>query len=195
VVTLKLGDFIGRGRLARRRASLTLLLVVLLVVLWGAVIVPTLLRHRQSPRSSSDKFREHLAALNARSQVRASTRRPAGSAGRWIMGPPVSHSVERPRRTGPSTGSPRPSYGAARNPVDQRRSIFFCLLGGSASSLILGLVPHLGFLLDVNVVLDIGLAGYIVYLVRTKRRQDLGDLISYAEPRPEEEHWLAAGEM
>lgn len=174
---------------------MTLLLIVLLVVLWGAVIVPTLLRHRQSPRSSTDRFREHLAALNARSQVRASTRRPSGSAGRWIMGPPVTHSQARARRPGTSTRSPAPSYGAARSPVDQRRTIFFCLLGATASSLVLGFVPHLGFLLMIGVLLVLALAGYIVYLVRTKRRQDLDDMFSYDEPRPEEEHWLAAGEM
>lgn len=173
---------------------MTLLLIVLLVVLWGVVIVPTLLRHRQSPRSSSDKFREHLAALNARSQVRASARRRAGTGGRWIMGPPVSHSG-RPRRTGASTRPAASAYRGPRNAVDKRRNVFFWLLGGSVASLVLGLMPHLGFLIGIGLVLIVALAGDVVYLVRIKRRQDLQDLFNFAEPQPEEEHWLAAGEM
>jgi len=65
----------------------TLLLIVLLVLLWGAVIVPALLRVRQSPATSVGTFRRNMQMLGSRVSARQ-VRRMNGASGRWVLGPP-----------------------------------------------------------------------------------------------------------
>lgn len=170
---------------------MTLLLIVLLVLLWGAVIVPALLRVRQSPASSVGAFRKNMQALGARSSTRP-LRRPsgagAGAAGRWILGPPPRQSSARYRSSAASRTQARPaaryrpqgsrpsgSWLVARDDfdtggltMDQRRAIFYGLLTTAAFTLLLGLA--FGLLLRVHLGVDVALLGYVVYLVRTKPR-------------------------
>ena len=186
---------------------MTLLLIVLLVLLWGAVIVPTLLRVRQSPSYSVGAFRRNMQALGSRSAGRPLRRSSgSGTAGRWILGPPPRQSATgyrqgaaggRPqaRRTQPrpvARGYPR-SRSRARDgfengglTMDQRRTIFFMLLTAAAFTLMLGLA--FGLLLRIHLGVDIALLGYVVYLVRTKpRRREPWEVATYyppAERRP-----------
>lgn len=167
---------------------MTLLLVVLLVLLWGAVIVPTLLRARQTSESSVGSFRKHMHALGRRSTGRSFTRRTPGgrtmaiNPGRWIIAPPPGPG-SRPTETWEPT-------------VAQRRLVFIVLLSAAAGSLLLGFIPGLGLLLKVHVGIDAVLAGYVVFLLRTKhvtaRRQGL---VSFQTQEVEERHYLRASQF
>jgi hypothetical protein len=206
----------------------TLLLIVLLVLLWGAVIVPALLRVRQSPASSVGAFRKNMQALGARSSTRP-LRRPsgasAGTAGRWILGPPPRQSSARYRSSAASRTQARPaaryrpqgsrssgSWLVARDDLDsggltmdQRRTIFFTLLTTSAFTLLLGLA--FGLLLRIHLGVDVALLGYVVYLVRTKpRTREPREVATYypgaargpvdgRRGRDSEREWLRAGEL
>ena len=201
---------------------MTLLLIVLLVLLWGAVIVPTLLRARQSPSYSVGAFRKNMQALGSRSAGRPS-RRPssagAGPAGRWILGPPPRQSLAGYR----SSAAGRSAAGAQTRPVarnrpqarddfgvvgltmDQRRTIFFSLLTTAAFTLMLGLAFSL--MLRIHLGVDLALVGYVVYLVRTKpRTREPREAATYypgAARGPvdgrrgsdSEREWLRAGEL
>jgi hypothetical protein len=83
--------------------------------------------------------------------------------------------------------------------IDQRRRIFVGLLAAGGATLVLGLVPALRMLLEVHLALDVLLAGYVVYLVRTKpqpRRQVLGATAPYRVPeRREERPYLRVGQL
>src|SRR5205085_10141908 len=146
----------GQGRPGKRGAGVTLLLIVLLVLLWGAVIVPTLLRVRQSPSYSVGAFRRNMQALGSRSAGRPSRRcsgSGSGGAGRWILGPPprpgsaayrqsaAAHPQRRPVPRGyPQRRRPaRGGFDAGGLSLDQRRTIFFMLLTAAAFTLMLGL--------------------------------------------------------
>jgi hypothetical protein len=182
----------------------TLVLIVLLVLLWGAVIVPTLLRVRQSPASSVGAFRKNMQALGARSSTRPLRRPPgagAGAAGRWILGPPPRQSSARYRssaasptqarpaaRYRPQSSRPTGSWLLARDDfesggltMDQRRTIFFGLLTTAAFTLLLGLA--FGLLLRIHLGVDVALLGYVVYLARTKpRARESREVATYYSP-------------
>ena len=200
---------------------MTLLLIVLLVLLWGAVIVPTLLRVRQSPSYSVGAFRRNMQALGSRSAGRPSRRSSgSGAAGRWILGPsprPSSAAYRQSIAAGPPQRRPVPrAYPHGRRParggfepggltMDQRRTIFFMLLTAAAFTLMLGLAYSL--LLRIHLAVDIALFGYVAYLVRTKprRRQPREAATFYppADRRPggqqqagdDRREWLRAGEL
>lgn len=93
---------------------------------------------------------------------------------------------------------------AGRLTLEQRRTIFFCLVGTAAFTLLLGFA--FGLLLRVNVGVDVALVGYVVYLVRTKPRRESRELVTYHTPstrrpaaryqdRDEGREWLRAGEL
>ena len=200
---------------------MTLLLIVLLVLLWGAVIVPTLLRVRQSPSYSVGAFRRNMQALGSRSAGRPSRRSSgSGAAGRWILGPPPrpgsagyrqSAAARTPQRRPVPRGYPqrrrpaRGGYDAAGLTMDQRRTIFFMLLTAAAFTLMLGLAFSL--LLRIHLGVDIALLGYVVYLVRTKpRRREPREVATYYPPAArraggqqragdDRREWLRAGEL
>ena len=200
---------------------MTLVLIVLLVLLWGAVIVPTLLRVRQSPSSSVGAFRRNMQALGSRSAGRPLRRSSgSGTAGRWILGPPPRQSATgyrqgapggRPQRRPAPRSYPRGRYrtrdgfDAGGLTMDQRRTIFFMLLTVAAFTLMLGLAFSL--LLRIHLGVDIALLGYAVYLVRTKpRRREPREVATYYPPaarRPgsqqpagdDRREWLRAGEL
>ncbi|HWD09203.1 MAG TPA: hypothetical protein VHA57_08920 [Actinomycetota bacterium] len=206
---------------------MTLLLVVLLVLLWGAVIVPALINHHNN-RAGPDSFRRGLEALSTGRRAPSRSRRGStpGSAGRWIMGPPPSRARPRPApRSGSASGQRRPapmfsavgprgyrssgpagptgfrSEWAGLDPaIEKRRHVFIGLVIGVVVTLLFGFIPGLGILLKLNIVLDVALVGYVVYLVMT-RPQPLPRGFAEAgfddmgEPHPEEERWLQAGEL
>src|SRR2546421_6928690 len=194
------GPHPGRG------SCLTLLLVVLLVVLWGSVIVPTLLRARSSPSATVGSFRRNMQALGARSTGRGYHRRPggprragsssrSGAAGRWILAPPP--------RSPRSPGSPRSPAGYSgysyrpRPSMEQRRRVFVGLVATAGSTFVLGLMPSLGFLLEVHVGVDAVLAGYVWYLLITKPRpRTRREPVTYQPPsRREERPYLRVGHL
>ncbi len=200
---------------------MTLLLIVLLVLLWGAVIVPTLLRVRQSPSYSVGAFRRNMQALGSRSAGGPSRRSSgSGAAGRWILGPPPRPSSAAYRQSaaaGRTQRRPVPrGYPQRRRPardgfdvggltMDQRRTVFFMLLTAAGFTLMLGLAFSL--LLRIHLGVDIALLGYVAYLVRTKpRRRAPREEATFYPPaarRPggqqrvgeDRREWLRAGEL
>lgn len=189
---------------------MTLLLIVLLVLLWGSVIVPTLLRARQSPASSVGTFRKHLQALSERGGRGASRRSVTKSGvinpGRWIIAPPqsVSASAGR-RRSGPPDGygrdfdfgpQSRLSFGEGYDPtIEQRRQVFVALLAAAGVSLVLGLFPGLHVLLMVHVGIDVLLGCYVAYLLRAKAQRPRRELVTYETEEYQEERFLRAGQF
>ena len=200
---------------------MTLLLIVLLVLLWGAVIVPTLLRVRQSPSYSVGAFRRNMQALGSRSSGRPLRRSSgSGTSGRWILGPPPRQAATAYRQNvagGRAQRRPVPRgypHGRSRSrggfdtgglTMDQRRTIFFMLLNAAAFTLMLGLAFSL--LLRIHLGVDVALLGYVVYLVRTKpRRREPREVATYyppaarragGQPRAADDRreWLRAGEL
>ena len=196
---------------------MTLLLIVLLVLLWGAVIVPALLRVRQSPATSVGTFRRNMQMLGSRVSARQ-VRRMNGASGRWVLGPPPPLPV-RGRRGGVSgravSGRAVPGR-AGVGPVqqvypggltlEQRRTIFFTLLIAALLTLMLG--TAYGLVLRIHVGVDVALAGFVVYLARTRPRPTAREVVGYrARTRPlegaarvmaeasGEREWLRAGQM
>jgi hypothetical protein len=103
---------------------------------------------------------------------------------------------------GPGRGSsPRRSavgwdgLGRSDPVIERRRQVFIGLLAAAAGTLVLGLLPSLGFLLKLNIVIDLALAGYVVFLVRSRPRDFDRDLSLGDEVDSGEEHWLRAGEL
>lgn len=190
---------------------MTLLLIVLLVLLWGAVIVPTLLRTRQSPASSVGTFRKHIQALGERTPGHGASRRTvtksgAINPGRWIIAPPQSVSASASRRRSGASGGygrefdfgpqSRVSLGEGFDPtIEQRRQVFVLLLAAAGVSLVLGLVPALHVLLMVHIGIDALLACYVGYLLRAKARRPRRELVTYETEEYQEERFLRAGQF
>lgn len=134
--------------------DLTLLLVVMLAGLWGAVFVPALLRARQttSPIVSVSSFRHGMRVLGQR------------SSGRWIVQPTTSEDLEMVRT----------------NTILRRRRLFTFLLGCAAMTLLVGLLPGARWILNLHLLFDLTLAGYVAFLVKNKppaRRTERPDSI------------------
>lgn len=97
--------------------------------------------------------------------------------------------------------------------MEQRRGIFFALLAASVFTLLLGFAY--GLLLRISLGVDVALAGFVVYLVRTKARRVTRDAVTYQDPatrwqsvpsvtvtrsptarrRDPDREWLRAGEL
>lgn len=198
---------------------MTLVLVVLLALLWGAVIVPSLLRSRRTPNATTDNFRRHLAALQhntvGRGPSKASKayarRAMAVNAGRWVLSAPP------PRRRGaarrPVAPARRPAVGAPVGPareapqtwgdplIRRRKLVFMGLLAMAGGTFVLSFVPGLGALLKVNLALDAILLVDVMYLVATRPPARLpADIAGYGTPlgtrraalRDEQEEWAQA---
>lgn len=200
---------------------MTLLLIVLLVLLWGAVIVPALLRVRQSPATSVGTFRRNMQMLGSRVSARQ-VRRMNGASGRWVLGPPpprpgrrrvaVAGRAVSGRAVSGRAGYGRPTAGRSGEiypgglTLEQRRTIFFTLLIAALLTLMLG--TAYGLVLRIHVGVDVALAGFVIYLARTRPRATAREAVSYrvrarrletaaramAEGSGERE-WLRAGEM
>lgn len=171
---------------------MTLVLVVLLALLWGAVIVPSLLRSRRTPHSTADTFRRHLAALEhntiGRGPARASKayakRSMAVNAGRWVLSAPPPRG--RGRRRPPPPAAPGRGPRTWEDPIIRRRKVVFvALLALAGGSFVLSFVPGLGALLRVNLALDALLMIDVMYLVATRPPAKLpADIAGFGAPLP-----------
>lgn len=153
--------------------DLTPLLIVLLAVLWGAVLVPAILRARQdtSPIVSVGMFRRSMRAIRL-------GQKPVG--GRWILMPAGPKEARLPRRRA----------------LDRRRRIFSGLLILSLATLLLGLLPWWRGLLKLNLAADLLLATYVAFLINTKnnkqRLEGYKPKHSHREPQDREGDYLEA---
>ncbi|MGH2768127.1 MAG: hypothetical protein ACREJP_10120 [Candidatus Methylomirabilales bacterium] len=153
-------------------------LLLLLALLWGAVVIPTLLRARQetSPIVSVRIFRRRMRVLGG-------DRRPRVG-GRWILVPRSLSDLPSPRRRS----------------LERRRLAFFGLLGAAAATLALGMVPSLDALIKVHILVDGMLAGYVLVLLKMKERRPsrrapshLTEPPAFVEPGPR--RYASAGRL
>jgi len=81
--------------------------------------------------------------------------------------------------------------------MEQRRRVFVGLVATSGSTLVLGLIPPLRFLLEIHLGVDAVLAGYVWYLLITKPRpRTRREPVTYRPPaRREEEPYLRVGHL
>jgi hypothetical protein len=116
----------------------------MLALLWGAVFLPALLRAKQqtSPIVTIGRFRRGMRALGGSPL--------SGKGGRWIVVPEVKQTEDDRRKW-----------------VARKRRTFIFLVMAAGITLIFALIP--GFkAIAVHVVADLLLAGYVIYLVRTR---------------------------
>ncbi|MGI8426084.1 MAG: hypothetical protein ACR2FO_03495, partial [Actinomycetota bacterium] len=120
---------------------MTVFLLAMLAGMWGVVFLPMLIRARQqsSPVSSVTTFNKGLQALNSGHVT---------SAGRWVVMP----------------SAPR-QESAGNFAIARRKKVFTGLLVFCGSTLALGLMPGLHWLLWLNVIGDLVLAVMVSFLV------------------------------
>lgn len=150
-------------------SDLTALLIVLLIVLWGAVFLPAILRARQetSPTASVGTFRRGMSALGS-----------GGSAGRWIVMPPRPVDPEARRR----------------QVMARRRQLFMALLVAAGTTLVLGILPELRWMLYAHLVVDLLLSVYVVFLLRVKQSGSSQDEVE-EEDLTEEVEYLQVSDL
>lgn len=137
------------------------MVLLVLAVIWGAVLVPPMLRARSEsrPADSIGNFRHQLSVL----------RRTGPS----VVAP--ANPLRIPRYAAPV---PAPTYQMARSysrdgarrarTLKRRRDVLFTLLGIMATTLVLGLLPPFRVLLTVHVISDIAFAGYVLMLIQAR---------------------------
>jgi len=134
--------------------------VVLLVLagIWGAVIIQQV-RSRVDvrPVDSIVDFRRQLSVLRRTSPFVSSQAAPAALADMYERSTP-QHLVA------PATLSP--ATATRLRTQRRRREVFYSLAGGSAATLLLGMVPGLHAVLMVHLLVDIAFVGYVAALVR-----------------------------
>lgn len=122
--------------------------LLILVLIWAAVILPPLIRSRMegNPVSSIGRFRRNLRVLQSASP----TIGPDG-----IQQLPETWAREATRLA----------------QLRRRRRLAQALLGIMGTTLVLGLLPQLRFMLGVHVLADLAFVGYIAMLVQARRLQ------------------------
>jgi hypothetical protein len=145
---------------------LTIVVLLVLAGIWGAVLVPPLLRGRAEgrPADSIVDFRRQLSVLRRTSPLASSQASASALADVAQRSFAMSAMSAGPVGVGATVG---PASAARRLRTQRRRrEVFFSLLGGVAGTLLLGLIPGLHAVLMVNVLVDIAFAGYLFALLR-----------------------------
>jgi len=140
---------------------LTIVVLLVLAVIWGAVLVPPMLRARSEsrPADSIGNFRHQLSVLRR-------------------TGPTVVAAANPLRIPSYAAPTPAPTYQMARSysrngarrarTLKRRRDVLFILLGAMATTLVLGLLPPFRALLGLHLLCDLLFAGYVALLVQAR---------------------------
>ncbi|MCA1840806.1 MAG: hypothetical protein ABR507_00890 [Actinomycetota bacterium] len=128
---------------------MTFLLVFVLALLWGAVFLPALLRAKQqtSPLVTIGRFRRGMRALGSNPL--------SGGGGRWIVVPEAGQPADARNED------------SRNRMVALKRRLFIFLLATSAVTAVFALLSG-SIAIGLNIVADLLLAGYVVFLVRTR---------------------------
>lgn len=156
------------------------MLLLVLAIVWGGLLV-SWLRSRSAGTFSDSvgTFRRHLTVLERTTptSVRPANRLRDGYPARQRPIAPYSarygaapaRGVMVPARPGPQrTTTTTTSALRRRRTQKRRRDVLFALLAGTAGSLVLALIPGLSIMWSVQVLFDLGLAGYVALLVRMR---------------------------
>lgn len=140
---------------------MTIVVLLVLAAIWGAVLVPPMMRSRAEsrPADSIGNFRHQLSVLR---RTGPTTMAPANP----LRIPSYAATV------------PAPTYRMARNyspdsarrarTLKRRRDVLFTLLVAMGVTLVLGLLPPFRALLGLHVLCDVLFAGYVALLVRAR---------------------------
>ena len=146
------------------------LVLIILALIWAAVLLPPLFRRllEGSPADSVGRFRRHMRVLES-------------------TGPAASSLAADPVMAGLGGGMPMAWAQEARRlrRLRRRRQVAVVLLAIMASTLVLGLIPSLRFMLVLHVGADVCLLGYVALLVKARDEtnyaywpEDTGDIES-----------------
>ena len=125
---------------------MTTLFLVVLVLAWIALILPAAWRARQTaPFSATERFRKRLELIAPR----------ATSQGRWIVVPQSRDRLER---------------ASFRRGQRRRKRILFALIAGVVATAIAAPLVG-GPMWELQILLDVSLALYVVLLVVAKQRR------------------------
>lgn len=137
------------------------MVLIVLAVIWGAVLVPPMMRARSEsrPADSIGNFRHQLSVLRR--------------TGPTTMAP--AHPLRIPSYARPT---PAPTYQMARNytqagarrarTLKRRRDVLFTLLVAMGVTLLMGVLPPFRVVLALHVLVDIVFAGYVALLVKAR---------------------------
>lgn len=137
------------------------MVLLVLAVIWGAVLVPPMLRARSEsrPADSIGNFRHQLSVLRR-------------------TGPTVVAPANPLRIPSYAAPTPAPTYQMARSysragarrarTLKRRRDVLYTLVMAMATTLVLGLLPPFRVLLGLHVLCDLLFAGYVVLLVQAR---------------------------
>lgn len=156
------------------------MVLLVLAVIWGAVLVPPMMRARSEsrPADSIGNFRHQLSVLRRTGPTTVAPANP----------------LRIPSYAAPT---PAPTYAMARGysaagarrarTLKRRRDVLFTLVVAMGVTLVLGLLPPFRALLGLHVLCDVLLAGYVGMLVKARneaaeRDMKLRFLPSAAQP-------------
>lgn len=137
------------------------MVLLVLAVIWGAVLVPPMLRARSEsrPADSIGNFRHQLSVLRR--------------TGPTVVAP--AHPLRIPSYAAPT---PAPTYQMARSysrdgarrarTLKRRRDVLFTLVALMGTTLVLGVLPPFRVLLGLHLLCDLLFAGYVALLVQAR---------------------------
>ncbi len=137
------------------------MVLIVLAVIWGAVLVPPMMRARSEsrPADSIGNFRHQLSVLRR-------------------TGPTTMAAANPLRIPSYASPTPAPTYSMARGysqagarrarTLKRRRDVLFTLVVAMGITLVLGLLPPFRALLGLHVLCDLLFAGYVALLVRAR---------------------------
>lgn len=140
---------------------MTIVVLLVLAVIWGAVLVPPMLRARSEsrPADSIGNFRHQLSVLRR-------------------TGPTVVAPANPLRIPSYAAPTPAPTYHMARSysrdgarrarTLKRRRDVLFTLVALMGTTLVLGLLPPFHALLGLHLLCDLLFAGYVALLVQAR---------------------------
>ncbi|HVL49959.1 MAG TPA: hypothetical protein VM754_00465 [Actinomycetota bacterium] len=128
---------------------MTGVLVALLAGLWAVVLLPVLLKAKESSSVSLT-----VGTFNRSMRALGSNHEQPVQSGRWVLTPRTPLDEVQPSDI-----------------VFKRRRIFCGMLAGLAFTVPASLVPGLRFLIWVSVMLAIGLAGFTAFLISEKNKR------------------------
>lgn len=149
---------------------MAILVILVLVVLWAAVLVPPILRSRNSGgHHGVSDFMDSLRSLGHRGHHAKS---PSMLGGPVLHGPvsgPPPVRATRPAGASPMQYRPLPSGPAGMSPMQRRRrNVLMVLAGGVGLTFLLALMMRSGFAYLLFLVALGALGGYCYLLVQMK---------------------------
>lgn len=137
------------------------MVLLVLAVIWGAVLVPPMMRARSEsrPADSIGNFRHQLSVLRRTGPTTVAPANP----------------LRIPSYAAPT---PAPTYAMARGysaagarrarTLKRRRDVLFTLVVAMGVTLVLGLLPPFRALLGLHILCDLLFAGYVGMLVKAR---------------------------